>query len=69
MTEALGNNFFFDWEIRLMEWLQSAVGSEGPLLSILSSLSAFCGETQGFLLQAARTWAMIGKNRDRRRPP
>ena len=41
MTEILGNNFFFDWEIRLMEWLQSAVGSEGPLLSILSSLSAF----------------------------
>ena len=27
MTEILGNNFFFDWEIRLMEWLQSAVGS------------------------------------------
>ena len=41
MTEVIGNNFFFDWEIRLMEWLQSAVGSEGPLLSILSSLSAF----------------------------
>ena len=41
MNEVLGNNFFFDWEIRLMEWLQSAVGSEGPLLSILSSLSAF----------------------------
>ena len=41
MTEVIGNNFFFDWEIRLMEWLQSAMGSEGPLLSILSSLSAF----------------------------
>ena len=41
MTEVIGNNFFFGWEIRLMEWLQSAVGSEGPLLSILSSLSAF----------------------------
>ena len=41
MTEIVGSNFFFDWEIRLMEWLQHAVGSEGPLLSVLSSFSAF----------------------------
>ena len=41
MTEVIGNNFFFDWEIRLMEWLQAHIGSEGAGFWLLSNLSAF----------------------------
>ena len=61
MTEVLGNNFFFDWEIRLMEWLQSVIGSEGPLFWLLSNLSAF-GEQ--LLLVAVMGFLYWGLNKE-----
>ena len=61
MTEVLGNNFFFDWEIRLMEWLQSVIGSEGPLFWLLSNLSAF-GEQ--LLLVAMMGFLYWGLNKE-----
>lgn len=41
MSEAIGNIFFFDWEMRLMEWLQANIGSKGLGFWLLSNLSAF----------------------------
>lgn len=41
MTAVIGNTFFYDWEIRLMEWLQARIGSEGFGFWLLSNLSAF----------------------------
>ena len=41
MTEAVGSIFYFDWEMRLMEWLQASIGSSGAGFWILSNLSAF----------------------------
>ena len=41
MTSAIGNIFFFDWEIRLMEWLQAHVSHSGAGFWLLSNLSAF----------------------------
>ena len=33
--------FYFDWEMRLMEWLQANLPTSGPVFWILSNLSAF----------------------------
>ena len=41
MADVIGNNFFFDWEIQLMEWLQAHIGSSGFGFWLLSNLSAF----------------------------
>ncbi|MBR5094374.1 MAG: phosphatase PAP2 family protein [Oscillospiraceae bacterium] len=41
MTETIGNIFYLDWEMQLMEWLQAHIGSEGPLFWLISNLSAF----------------------------
>ncbi len=41
MAETLGSIFYFDWEMRLMEWLQATIGSNGFLFQLLSNLSAF----------------------------
>ena len=41
MAEAAGAIFYFDWEMRLMEWLQAHIGSSGIGFWILSNLSAF----------------------------
>lgn len=41
MAETVGTFFYFDWEMRLMEWLQANVGSGGFLFQLLSNLSAF----------------------------
>ncbi len=41
MTEVIGNNFFYGWELQLMEWLQAHISTEGPLFWLLSNLSAF----------------------------
>ena len=40
MTGTLGNIFYLDWELRLMEWLQSHIGTEGLVFSLLSNMSA-----------------------------
>lgn len=39
--ELTGTSFFFDWEMRLMEWLQANLPHEGFGFWLLSSLSAF----------------------------
>lgn len=41
MAETIGNIFYFDWEIQLMEWLQAHIGSSGFGFWLLSNLSAF----------------------------
>ncbi len=61
MTDVIGNNFFFDWEIRLMEWLQATIGSEGPLFWLLSNLSAFGEE---LLMVAVMGFLYWGLNKE-----
>ncbi len=41
MAETAGAVFYFDWEMRLMEWLQGRIGSSGIAFWLLSNLSAF----------------------------
>ena len=41
MAEAVGVIFFFDWEMRFMEWLQAHIGNTGVGFWLLSNLSAF----------------------------
>ena len=41
MTGVIGNVFFFEWEIRLMEWLQAHISQSGAGFWLLSNLSAF----------------------------
>ena len=39
--EAIGNIFYYDWEVQLMEWLQAHIGTDGFGFWLLSNLSAF----------------------------
>ncbi len=41
MAETAGAIFYYDWEMLLMEWLQSHIGSSGMGFQLLSNLSAF----------------------------
>lgn len=41
MDLTIGTAFFFDWEMRFMEWLQAQIGNSGFLFWLLSNLSAF----------------------------
>lgn len=41
MTGTAGAILYFDWEMRLMEWLQAHIGSSGFGFWLLSNLSAF----------------------------
>ena len=41
MAGSLGAIFYFDWEMRRMEWLQAHIGSSGFGFWLLSNLSAF----------------------------
>ena len=41
MAETAGALFYFDWEMRLMEQLQAALGQSGIGSWLLSNLSAF----------------------------
>ena len=61
MTETIGNIFYFDWEMQLMEWLQAHIGSEGFLFQLISSLSAF-GEQ--LLLVAVMGFLYWGLNKE-----
>ena len=61
MTEVIGNSFFYDWELVLMEWLQAHIGTEGPLFWLLSNLSAF-GEQ--LLLVAVMGFLYWGLNKE-----
>ncbi len=60
MTDA-GVIFYYDWEMRLMEWLQAAIGTEGFLFQLLSNLSAF-GEQ--LLLVAIMGFLYWGLNKE-----
>ena len=61
MTETIGNIFYFDWEMQLMEWLQAHIGSDGLLFQLISSLSAF-GEQ--LLLVAVMGFLYWGLNKE-----
>lgn len=61
MTDVIGVNFFYDWEIRLMEWLQAALPTEGPLFWLLSNLSAFGEE---LLMVAVMGFLYWGLNKE-----
>ncbi len=41
MAETTGVIFYYEWEMRLMEWLQARIGSSGFGFWLLSNLSAF----------------------------
>ena len=61
MTETAQGIFYFDWEMRLMEWLQANIGSTGPLFWLLSNLSAFGEQT---LLVAIMGFLYWGLNKE-----
>ena len=44
----MGNIFYFDWEVELIEWVQNAMGSVGTTLARLFSFIG--GETMSLLL-------------------
>ena len=61
MAETAGAILYFDWEMRLMEWLQTTIGSDGFGCWLLSNLSAF-GEQ--FLLVAIMGFLYWGLNKE-----
>ena len=61
MMEAVGVTFAFDWEMRLMEWLQAHIGSSGFGFWLLSNLSAL-GEQM--LLVAIMGFLYWGLNKE-----
>lgn len=61
MAETMGAVFYYDWEMRLIEWLQARIGSGGFLFQVLSNLSAF-GEQ--FLLVAVIGFLYWGLNKE-----
>lgn len=56
---ATGNTFFFQWEVNLMEWLQSHISSAG--ISILSCLSMFGEELVLIMLVGFVYWSFDKK--------
>ncbi len=58
MTEVIGNNFFYDWELQLMEWLQAHISTEGPLFWLLSNLSAFGEQLLMVLIMGFLYWGL-----------
>lgn len=56
MTE--GVVFFFDWEMRLMEWLQTHIGSSGVGYWLLSNLSAFGEEILLIAIMGFLYWGL-----------
>ena len=61
MAETAGAILYFDWEMRLMEWLQAHIGSSGFGFWLLSNLSAF-GEQ--LLLVAIMGFLYWGLNKE-----
>ena len=55
LTLASGNTFFFPWEVSLMEWLQTHIGSAG--ISILSFFSMFGEELMLILIVGFVYWS------------
>ena len=61
MAETAGAILYYDWEMRLMEWLQAHLGSTGFGFWLLSNLSAF-GEQ--LLLVAVMGFLYWGLNKE-----
>ena len=61
MAETEGMIFYLDWELRLMEWLQTHIGTSGVGFWLLSNLSAF-GEQ--LLLVAIMGFLYWGLNKE-----
>ncbi|MBR2645391.1 MAG: phosphatase PAP2 family protein [Clostridia bacterium] len=61
MAETAGMIFYLDWELRLMEWLQTHIGTSGVGFWLLSNLSAF-GEQ--LLLVAIMGFLYWGLNKE-----
>ena len=52
---AIGNTFFFQWEVTLMEWLQANLGSTA--ISMMSFFSLFGEELPLILIVGFRYWS------------
>ena len=58
MTAAMNGIFYFDWEMRLMEWLQAHIGSEGIGFWLISNLSAFGEELLMVAIMGFLYWGL-----------
>ena len=58
MGEVTGSIFYFEWEMQLMEWLQSHIGSTGFGFWILSNLSAFGEELLMVAIMGFLYWGL-----------
>ena len=58
MEATAGTIFYFVWEMRLMEWLQSHIGSSGLGSWILSNLSAFGEEILMVAIMGFLYWGL-----------
>ena len=58
MTETAGAFFYFDWEMRLMEWLQDCIGGEGFAFRLLSGLSAIGEQLVLVLIMGFLYWGL-----------
>ena len=61
MTETIGELFYYDWEMRFIEWLQAVIGSDGFVFQLCSNLSAFGEQT---LLVAIMGFLYWGLNKE-----
>ena len=53
-----GTVFFFEWEMRLMEWLQAHIGNSGFGFWLLSNLSAFGEELLLIVIMGFLYWGL-----------
>ena len=58
MVGTAGAIFYFDWEMRLMEWLQAHIGAEGFGFWLLSNLSAFGEQLLMVLIMGFLYWGL-----------
>ena len=58
MTETAGAILYYDWEMRLMEWLQSHISQTGPGFGLLSNLSAFGEELLLVVVMGFLYWGL-----------
>ena len=58
MAETAGAFFYFEWEMRLMEWLQDCIGGEGFAFRLLSGLSAIGEQLVLVLIMGFLYWGL-----------
>ena len=61
MAETAGAFFYFEWEMRLMEWLQDCIGGEGFVFRLLSGLSAIGEQLVLVLIMGFLYWGLNKK--------